>query len=78
MNHSVNSRVGPLDGLPILVVGNKCDTALSRTLPQPKVPWDKNYDSIATSALAPTPDGHLPDEEKILEFFNRVALRRFG
>jgi len=67
------ARVGPLDGLPILVVGNKSDSGFS-AVPAAKMAWDK-FEPVATSAVSPGP---LFDEEKFVDFFSRVARRRFG
>jgi small GTP-binding protein len=73
---AVASRSGPLDGLPILVVANKCDHG-PPSASLPKMAWDKN-DSVATSAVARTKDGRLPEQDKFLAFFDRVAQRRFA
>ena len=66
------SRLGPLDGLPILVVGNKNDSGVRTQAP--KMAWDK-FDDVSTSAIFP---GSLPDEDKFLAFFDRVCQRRLG
>jgi len=65
-------RSGLLDGLPVLVVGNKCDSGIRA--PGSKMVWDK-FDDVCTSAVYP---GRLPEEEKILAFFDRACQRRFG
>jgi len=65
-------HIGPLDGLPILVVGNKTDLGRSNA-PPPKL-W--SFDSVLTSALSPSRD--LPDHEKISAFFQKVFERRHG
>jgi small GTP-binding protein len=66
--------VGPLEGLPILVVGNKCDLGRANVAP-PKL---LGYDSILTSAMSPSRDGRLIEHEKLVGFFQKVFERRYG
>lgn len=69
------SNSGPLDGLPILIVGNKSDSGRIPAIP-PKM-W--TFDSVLTSATAPSRDGRaIIDQDKFTAFFEKVYERRYG
>jgi GTPase SAR1 family protein len=69
------SNSGPLDGIPILIVGNKCDSGRVAAVP-PKM-W--TFDSVLTSATAPSRDGRpIIDQDKFMAFFEKVYERRYG
>lgn len=67
-------NLGPLDGLPILVVGNKCDSGKHQVAP----PTLWSFDSVFTSALAPTRDGKPFEHERFVKFYQKVFERRYG
>lgn len=83
-NANATATASPLNGLPVLVVGNKCDSlsAIGRA-PAPKM---FTFDSVLTSALATTTTSngphhhhhHLYEQEKFNSFFHRVYDKRFN
>jgi GTPase SAR1 family protein len=71
---TTQANVGPLEGLPILIVGNKCDLGRANVA-APKL---LGYDSILTSAMSPSRDGRLIEHDKLVGFFQKVYERRYG
>ena len=66
-----------LNGLPILVVGNKTDAVSSRFAMEPPTPFESRFDFVRTSAVGRA-NTKPPDWDKLCAFLNRVAERRFG
>jgi small GTP-binding protein len=68
----------PLDGLPVLIVGNKSDSGRVVSTTQPLRALSM-FDSVITSALAPCKDGRpIAEHEKFIAFFDKVYERRYG
>lgn len=73
--NSAATTAGPLDGLPILVVGNKCDNSAASAHHR-VAPKMFNFDSVLTSAIAA--HERILEQEKFAAFFQRVYDRRHG